>query len=1339
VNANPVLLYDMFPFCENFKLVPADFSEARVTFAAVSKDKRTMKVNLSLVKPTPPADISTLEDVIAQEYGLESVDITAVYARLDLPIKSDSSSAAAKKTDAPILGKESKSAITPMELVTLELGKVTVRGEVCDVNSRKIERLGAWVLEFEITDYTGTLSVSKFLNDENSEALVKQVVKGMWLTVSGNLSISRYSGDLSLDPQSIVLAQKEEREDLADEKRVELHLHTKMSTMDAVTDVKETINRAANWGHPAIAITDHGVVHSFPDASAAAAALDGKIKVIYGVEGYFVNDVDGTRAVYGLDEKQRRSKETGDFSDEFVVFDIETTGLSAIDDKIFEIGAVLVINGKEQDRFHTFADPEMPLPNEITKLTGRQDSDLVGAPSQRAAIEAFLDFVGERFVVAHNAIFDVGFIYESCLRLGIKYTPRYIDTLALARFILPQLSNHRLDSLASHYEYKGFSHHKGDEDAAATAHIFIKLLEGLASIGISNISQINDALRKGTEQRNRRDRVKHIILLAKNQTGLRNLYKLVSKSHLEDFERFPIIRKSVLMEHREGIIIGTACEAGELFEQVVQRRSSLELSQTAEFYDYLEIQPISNNMFMLYGDKPQAKNEDELRSFNQRVVEIGNDLDKLVVATGDVHFLDPEHEVFRQILLNSKGYDDATNELPLYYRTTEEMLEEFSYLGDEKAYEVVVKNPVAIADICEIVSPLPPPKKLYLPSIENSAENLKALVYGEMINLYGENPPEIITTRVETEMNDILDRGYDVIYMTAQKLVADALINKYLVGSRGSVGSSVVAYLAGITEVNALPAHYRCPNCKTSDFTVSEKWGCGSDMPDEICPKCGTEYKKEGFNIPFETFLGFDGEKVPDIDLNFSGEYQTQAHKYTIDLFGESHVYRAGTIGTVAEKTAFGYVKKYLETTGKIVTKAEENRLVRGCVGVKRSTGQHPGGLIIIPQGMEVTDFCPVQHPADSGDKGIITTHFDYHCMEDNLIKIDALGHDNPTMIRMLEDMTSVDAKGIRLDDAQTMALFKSPAVLGLPEDDDIIGPTGTIGIPEFGTGFTRQMLSDTLPESFDTLVRLSGFSHGEGVWIGNAKDLIASGKVSVEETIGCRDDIMNFLISKGISDRNAFRISESVRRGRGLPEGAYEEMVDHDVPDWYIDSCKKMKYLFPKAHAVAYVIEAFRIAWFKTHRPLEFYSALFYRRSQKNTFDVESMTQGIDRVRAKINQIKNNPDPKQKDEDLIPTLEACYEFYMRGFGFEKIDIYESDPVKFIISGEDKLRPPFVAISGLGETGARDLAQMRIGREFISVDEISAACPKISKTHIEQLKALGALRDLPDSSQMSLF
>ena len=861
-----------------------------------------------------------------------------------------------------------------------------------------------------------------------------------------------------------------------------------------------------------------------------------------------------------------------------------------------------------------------------------------------------------------------------------------------------------------------------------------KFIPMLRNHGAEKLSDINEIMGKLSGSGSRR--VRHICLLVRNKVGLKNLYKLISASYLKHYSRNPIIPKSLLMQHREGILIGSACEAGEVFDAVLRGANAQEIKHLASFYDYFEVMPLANNRFLV--ENGTVRDDEGLRDLNRRVVRLAHELEKPVVATGDVHFIDPKDEIYRRILLAAKKFGDADRPNPLYFRTTDEMLEEFSYLGKRECYEAVIANPNKIAGMCEDIQLLP--DGLFPPKIENSDGQLKDLVYGRMHELYGENPPEIVTERVETELHDILSRHYDVIYMSAQKLVADSNAHGYLVGSRGSVGSSIVAYMSGITEVNSLPPHYVCPKCHYTDFESGKDYGCGADMPDANCPKCGTKMRKEGFDIPFETFLGFGGDKVPDIDLNFSGEYQAKAHKYTEELFGSDHVFRAGTIGTLAEKTAYGYVLKYLEERGIKVSKAEEARLANGLVGVKRTTGQHPGGLVVIPQDMEVEDFCPVQHPADDPGSGIITTHFEYHSMEDNLLKLDELGHDDPTMLKMLQDMTGVDVRSIPLDDPETRRIFKTPEPLGLSDDDPIIGQTGTIGIPEFGTGFTRQMLVDTKPEQFDILVRLSGFSHGTDVWLGNAKDLILSGTATVKDTIGCRDDIMLYLISRGMEPKRSFKIMESVRKGRGLPDGAEEEMRDHGVPDWYIGSCKKIKYLFPKAHAVAYVMMAFRIAYFKVHYPLQYYSAYFYRRSQKDAFDAAIMIQGVDFVRRKINEIQNKADAMAKEGDLLTTLEAVYEFYMRGFDFAPIDLYESDESKFLVVGDKQLRPPFVSLSGLGEAAARDLSAAREGgREFISIEELSMACPKLSQAHIEQLKNVGALSSLPDESQMSLF
>ena len=1237
-----------------------------------------------------------------------------------------------RKVAAPpsklIYGKSLKGESVPMSTVELDSGRVTVEGKVIAINHKELTKSKAWVINFDITDYTGSVRVNQYMENAKAAPILEKLSLGMWVKVQGKVSFSRFENDMVIMPDAIEAGEAPGRQDTAPEKRVELHLHTKMSAMDALTDTKEAVSQAIAWGHRAIGITDHGVAQAYPDAMNAAK---GKIKILYGCEGYFVNDVDDRIAVKGTDD--------GGFDREYVVFDLETTGLSFEQDVITEIGAAIYKNGKMEQKFQTFVDPGRKLPQKIVELTGITDAMLEGAPKEREAVEAFLAFCGDRPLAAHNADFDVSFVKAACQRLDIPFAPTYLDTLVMAQGLLPELGKYKLNIVADALGLPDFNHHRAVDDAMTVGYMLERFFSMLNEQGITRISEINEAMR----QRKAGNRIaslqaRHIILYAKNNTGLRNLYRLISYGHIKYYKRVPRIPKSELMQWREGLIIGSACEAGELFQAVVEGRGWDELMRIASFYDFLEIQPICNNRFMIASGK--AKDDEELKEFNRTIVRLGEALNLPVVATGDVHFLNPEDEIFRHILLASRKFDDADKDLPIYFKTTDEMLEEFSYLGAEKCYEVVVTNPNLIADMCDTIRPVP--HNLFPPAIENSAEKLKELVYGTMEDLYGKNPPSLITERIQTELDAILGRHYDVIYMSAQMLVANSLEHGYLVGSRGSVGSSLVAFMSGITEVNSLPAHYRCPKCKHTDFAAGEGYGCGADMPDAVCPVCGEKYVKDGFDIPFETFLGFGGDKVPDIDLNFSGEYQAKAHAYCIEMFGAEHVFRAGTIGTVAEKTAYGYAMKYLQERGQSVSKAEENRLALGCTGVKRTTGQHPGGLVVIPGDKEIYDFCPVQHPADDPNTDIITTHFEYHCMEENLLKLDMLGHDDPTMIRMLEDMTGVNAKKIPLDDPETMAIFKSPAPLGLPDDDPIIGKTGSIGIPEFGTSFTRQMLVDTQPDGFDMLVRLSGFSHGTDVWLGNAKDLILSGTASVKETVGCRDDIMLFLIEKGMDPKMAFKIMEAVRKGKvkkgGFQEGWVEKMQELGVPQWYIDSLAKIAYLFPKAHAVAYVMMAFRIAWFKVHEPLAFYSAYFYRKSQKGGFDAEMMTQGLDTVKKHINRIKNDPDATDKDEDLMTTLEACYEFYLRGFEFLPIDIYKSHATQFV-PRDGKLLPPFVAVSGLGESAAWDIMEGRKDKQFISIDEFSAACPKVSKTHLELLKTLGAFGDLPETSQVSLF
>ncbi len=1218
--------------------------------------------------------------------------------------------------------------ITPMKEIHMDSGRIVVEGEVFAISHKELSKSKAWVISFDMTDHSGSIRVNQYLDSAKASPILEGVSKGMWLKVQGKITVNRFENDIVLQPYAIEVGKKPERQDTAPEKRVELHLHTQMSSMDALTDTKSVVSLATKWGHRAIGITDHGVAQAYPDAMNAAK---GKIKILYGCEGYFVNDIDDKIAVKGNDDF--------DFCQEYVVFDLETTGLSYENDAITEIGAAIYCNGKMERQFQTFVDPERRLSAKITELTGITDEMLHGAPKLSEAIPAFLEFCGDRPLAAHNADFDISFIKSACQKLGLSFAPTYLDTLVMAQGLLPGLNKYKLNIVADALSLPDFNHHRAVDDALTVGYMLDRFFHMLKDDGVHRISEINSIMR----QRKAGNRItslqaRHIILYAKNNTGLRNLYRLISYSHLKYYKRVPRIPKSELITWREGIIVGSACEAGELFQAVVANRSWDELKRIASFYDFLEIQPICNNRFMIA--KGLANNDEDLRNFNRTIIRLGEELSIPVVATGDVHFLNPEDEIFRHILLATKQYDDADKDLPIYFKSTDEMLAEFAYLGEEKCYEVVVKNTNLIADMCDTIRPVP--HNLFPPSIENSAQKLKDLVYGKIHELYGDNPPQLITDRIETELSGILGRHYDVIYMSAQMLVSNSLEHGYLVGSRGSVGSSLVAFMSGITEVNSLPAHYRCPKCKHTDFASGDGYGCGADMPDACCPVCGEPYAKDGFDIPFETFLGFGGDKVPDIDLNFSGEYQAKAHAYCIEMFGASHVFRAGTIGTVAEKTAYGYAMKYLQERNQSVSKAEENRLAAGCVGVKRTTGQHPGGLVVIPGDKEIYDFCPVQHPADDPNTDIITTHFEYHCMEDNLLKLDMLGHDDPTMIRMLEDMTGVDAKKIPLDDPDTMGIFKSATPLGLTDDDPIIGKTRSIGIPVFGTSFTRQMLVETQPQEIDMLVRLSGFSHGTDVWLGNAKDLILSGTASVKETVGCRDDIMLFLISKGMEPKTAFKIMEAVRKGKvkksGFQDGWIEKMQELGVPQWYIDSLAKIAYLFPKAHAVAYVMMAFRIAWFKVHEPLAFYSAYFYRKSQKGGFDAQMMTQGLDVVKGHIQRIQNDPDASDKEEDLLTTLEACYEFYLRGFTFTPIDLYRSHATKFLPEN-GQLIPPFVSVSGLGESAAWDILDGRKARTFVSIEEFSTACPKVSKTHVELLKNLGAFGNLPETSQVTFF
>ena len=1306
-----------FTFFESF-VPPRELGlllhDACVVGGSMDRAERTMELELTASAPLPEAAVTALRQLLMDQYGLRQLRL---HFRTPRP--------AEDKSDI-LMGREIKGKPVPIDGLNPKMGAVVVEGKVFAAECYETRKPGVWRLTFDMTDYRNSVTVTKYMEGKEAQSMQNAVSPGMWLRVQGNVELSRDGKDIQLRPFHIMKIPHKPREDTAPEKRVELHLHTKMSNMDALTDTASVIKQAIAWGHPAIAITDHGVAQSFPDAWHTAK---GKIKILYGVEGYFVNNLDDRIAVHGPQDQ--------DFADEIVCFDIETTGLKVDREAITEIGAVVLKNGQVTDRFQTFVNPGRRLTPEIIGLTGITDAMLSGAPSPKEALTAFLSFVNGRPLAAHNAEFDISFIRAGCRREELPFDPTYVDSLILAQNLLPELHKFKLDIVAEYLDLPAFNHHRASDDAAMVAYMLIPFFQKMEKeLGIRRLQDINPQMLKLRPRGSKSSRFpKHIILLAKNKMGLKHLYQLISASNLQYFKRVPIIPKTELMAHREGLIVGSACEAGELFQAVKDHKDWAELRRIASFYDYLEIQPICNNMFMLRAGDVQS--EEELREFNRTIVRLGQELNKPVCATGDVHFQEPEDEAYRHILLASKKFPDADAPLPIYFKTTTEMLEEFSYLGEELAHQVVIDNPRHIADLVEEIELLPP-GQLFPPRLENSQEDLNRLVWDKCHALYGDQPPQLVVDRLNVELGSILGK-YDVVYMSAQKLVQRSLENGYLVGSRGSVGSSLVAYMSGITEVNSLPPHYRCPNCRHVEFVTDGSYGCGADMPDKDCPECGTKYVKDGFDIPFETFLGYGGGKVPDIDLNFSGEYQARAHRHAIEMFGQTQVFRAGTIGTLAEKTAFGFVRKYLDERGLTAGNAEVNRLTQGCVGVRRTTGQHPGGLVVVPDDMDVEDFTAVQHPADAEDADTITTHFEYHCMEDNLLKLDMLGHDDPTMIRMLEDLTGVNARAIPLDDPDTMSIFTSSRVLGF-ENDELLGPTGAVAIPEFNTRFTRGMLVDTQPKDFNTLVRLSGFSHGTDVWLGNARDLIVSGTASVLETVGCRDDIMLYLIHMGLDPKMSFKIMEAVRKGKvkkgGFQDGWEDAMRAHQVPEWYIESLAKIGYLFPKAHAVAYVMMAFRIAWFKVHEPLAFYATFFTVRAK--AFDAEYCCAGIDAVKRKIREIENNKDATAVEQNLMVTLEVCYEFYLRGFHFDTISIYESQATAFKIT-DNGLLPPFISVRGLGETAAQDTVEKRKGKTFISVEEFSTCCSKLSKTHIEQLKALGAFAGMADTSQITLF